>query len=151
MKCARCEGKGYVVEDTGEKMPGGCLCTVATRCVQCGGTGEVHDNFVGVWRVMQRGVHQNAITKGWWESKKDPKVELLLLHAEISEAAEALRCGNPPDKHIPEFTGLEAELADVVIRIMDLSEGLGLRVAEAVKAKAEYNRGRPHRHGGKEF
>jgi len=73
------------------------------------------------------------------------------MHSELSEALEALRHDNPPDDHIPEFSGTEAELADVIIRIMDYAELRGLRLAEAIVAKHEYNRNRPLRHGGKRF
>jgi NTP pyrophosphatase (non-canonical NTP hydrolase) len=55
------------------------------------------------------------------------------------------------DKHIPEFTELEAELADVVLRTMNYAESKGLRLAEAIVAKSEYNNKRPFKHGGKKF
>lgn len=73
------------------------------------------------------------------------------MHSELSEALEALRHGNKPDDHIPEFSGVEAELADVVIRILDYAEARGLRLAEAIEAKILYNSTRPRRHGGKKF
>lgn len=76
---------------------------------------------------------------------------LMLTVSELSEALEAMRHGNPPDSHIPKFTGLEAELADAVIRIMDLAEITNSRLAEAIIAKAAYNHQRPHKHGGKQF
>ena len=53
----------------------------------------------------------------------------------------------PPDDHCPEFTNFEIELADVIVRIMDLSGGMGLRVAEALVAKMAYIRTRPYKHG----
>jgi NTP pyrophosphatase (non-canonical NTP hydrolase) len=37
------------------------------------------------------------------------------MHSELSEALEALRSGNKPDDHIPAFSGLAAELADVLL------------------------------------
>jgi hypothetical protein len=73
------------------------------------------------------------------------------MHSELSEALEGFRKGNPPDEHIPEFTSVEVELADCVIRILDFAEGNNLRVVEAMFAKAEYNKTRSHRHGGKKF
>ncbi|KKL73104.1 hypothetical protein LCGC14_2078290, partial [marine sediment metagenome] len=70
--------------------------------------------------------------------------------SELSEALEAIRHGNPPDDKIPEFNGYEAELADCVIRIMDVAIARNLRVAEAIVAKMAFNEGRPYKHG-KEF
>ena len=55
-----------------------------------------------------------------------------------------------PD-HIPEFSGVEEEFADVVIRIMDYSKQMGLDVAGAVIAKKEFNKNREYKHGGKKF
>jgi len=71
------------------------------------------------------------------------------MHAELSEALEWDRAGNPQSDHIPAFTGIEEELADVVIRIMDTSEAKGLDIAGAIQAKIEFNLGRPIKHGGK--
>lgn len=76
---------------------------------------------------------------------------LALLHSEISEGLEGLRNRNPPDDKVPEFSSIEAELADVIIRIMDLSVMREWRVAEAIIAKMKMNATRPERHGGKLF
>lgn len=76
---------------------------------------------------------------------------IALMHSELSEALEALRHGNGPSDHIPEFSGVEEELADVVIRIADYAQKRGLRVAEAIIAKMAFNNNREHRHGGKAF
>lgn len=76
---------------------------------------------------------------------------LMLIVSELSEALEALRKGNTPDSHIPDFTIMEAELADAVIRIMNLSTSEGHRLGEAIVAKTAYNANRPYKHGGKKF
>jgi len=93
-----------------------------------------------------------AIAKehGWYTAVNDCE-KIVLMHAELSEAIEGLRKGNPPDSHIPEYSSLEAELADVVIRIMDYSAAKGLRLAEAIEAKSLYNSKRSFKHGGKLF
>ena len=77
--------------------------------------------------------------------------KLMLIVSELGEALEALRHGNPPDNHIPKFSGMEAELADAIIRIMNLSGTEDIRLAEAIIAKASYNARRPYKHGGKKF
>jgi NTP pyrophosphatase (non-canonical NTP hydrolase) len=96
-------------------------------------------------------VNHIAIEKGWWEGERNEGELIALMHSELSEALEAIRNGNPPDDKIPEFTGVEAELADVIIRIMDMAAAKGYRVGEAVVAKINYNKNRPYKHGGKKF
>lgn len=73
---------------------------------------------------------------------------LMLVVTEIAEAQEGLRKPGPSDK-IPEYTIVEEELADAIIRIMDLGSLRAHRVAEAVLAKLVYNATRPDMHGGK--
>jgi hypothetical protein len=78
-------------------------------------------------------------------------MKLMLITSELSETIEGLRKSNPPDSHIPEFTTEEAEMADAVIRIMNLATEDKCRLAEAIVAKQNYNRNRPFKHGGKAF
>ncbi len=73
---------------------------------------------------------------------------LALVHSEISEASEAVRKPGP-DEHLPEFTSEEVEVADAIVRLLDYSEHCGLRIAEALLAKMEYNASRPYKHGKK--
>lgn len=108
-------------------------------------------SFADWFMCKQKEVYATAKSKGWWDNPKDDGTLIALMHSELSEALEALRHDNPPDDKIPEFSGVEAELADVVIRIMDYAEAKGFRVAEAIVAKAAYNKTRPFRHGGKAF
>lgn len=49
----------------------------------------------------------------------------------------------------PKPEGFGVELADTIIRILDLAGFLGLDMAALVELKMEYNRGRPHKHGGR--
>lgn len=106
--------------------------------------------FIDNFNVIQKDVHATAKIKGWWSLERN-KYELLdLIHSEVSEVTEALRLGNPSDDKIPEFSGAEAELADVVIRIMDMAEAFNYKVAEAIIEKTKMNKTREYRHGGKE-
>ena len=127
--------------------------------------------FGEVFEATSREVHATARAKGWWDSRdgmekltasESPALLefarstldaacIALIHSELSEAIEAARAGNPPDDKIPEYSGVEAELADVIIRIMDVAAHRGWRVGEAVEAKMEMNRGRSRMHGGKKF
>jgi hypothetical protein len=75
----------------------------------------------------------------------------MLIVSELSEALEALRHGNPPDDKIPEFNGAVAELADAVIRAMDMCAARGWPLGEAIVAKHAMNKSRARMHGGKKF
>jgi len=59
-------------------------------------------------------------------------------HSEVSEAMEGAR-KNLMDDHLPERPMLEVELADAVIRIMDLAGGLNLDLGGAIADKLLYN------------
>lgn len=90
--------------------------------------------------------HQIAADHGFCDGEPEPVIAIALMHSELSEALEAVRCNLTSD-HIPQFTGIEEEFADVVIRIMQFSDWAGLRLSDAILAKMEYNRGRPYKHG----
>lgn len=104
-------------------------------------------NFVSVVNAVAHHIHANAQAKGFWDEPRNDGEAIALMHSELSEALEALRDGNPASVKIPAFTGAEEEYADVIIRILDHAQGRGLRVAEALLAKFDYNAGRSYKHG----
>lgn len=66
---------------------------------------------------------------------------LALIHSEVSEALEAVRN--------EDYANFEEEMADVIIRVLDCTGGLGIDIDAVVRAKLEKNKGRGYRHGGK--
>ena len=99
--------------------------------------------------------HQISLDHGFKNDNLDQR--LMLIVDEISEAHEELRKGKDPQEvyyansHItrdkPEGFGIE--LADAVIRILDLSEAYGLEIVTLLELKQAYNKTRPFKHGKK--
>jgi NTP pyrophosphatase (non-canonical NTP hydrolase) len=97
--------------------------------------------------------HGAAETAGWWRDLKtgqdltsregeSPRVnvpeKLCLIHSEVSEAMEGFR-KSKVDDHLPNRSSFEVELADALIRILDLAGGLDIDLPGAVAAKLAYN------------
>ena len=106
-------------------------------------------------------IHGNAKARGWHdEGPKNHRFPTLLclVHAEVSEALEDYREGHPIQTfwRTPSTPGAEgkpegipSELADIIIRVLDICGLYGIDIESAVRAKMAYNATRPHRHGGK--
>lgn len=116
------------------------------------------DIFISEWRAMQERTHQVAVDHGWFDVKRSDATvfteKMLLIHSELSEAVEAFRRGDNMKQigwEQNEFkpAGIATELADAVIRLMDMCEALDIPVAEAIVIKNRYNATREYRHGGK--
>jgi NTP pyrophosphatase (non-canonical NTP hydrolase) len=96
--------------------------------------------------------HETAVLKGWWDGSGPSEASIIAnFHGEISEAWEAMRIGNPPDRDCPEFSSVSIELADEIIRIADYCEAAGIDLNGAIRAKMDFNKTRPIRHGGKKY
>jgi NTP pyrophosphatase (non-canonical NTP hydrolase) len=106
-------------------------------------------NIFAMIKEMQTAAHGVAHEKGWWDAPhKTPGECLLLIHAEVSEAAETLRVPGTPllycENGKPE--GISAELADVILRVLDFAEFHGLDLSEALRQKHAYNKTRAYKH-----
>lgn len=111
---------------------------------------DANKMFIVYTKMKMEEIREIASDKGWEHENAAEKIALM--HSELSEALEYLRDpGKGMSDHIPEFYGVEEELADCIIRILDFAEAWGLRVPGALVAKVKFNRTREHKHGGKRF
>jgi NTP pyrophosphatase (non-canonical NTP hydrolase) len=104
-------------------------------------------------KQWQEEVHRLARKSGFWahESLEDstfkggipnPSIvpeKLALIVGEASEALEEFRDDDDAK--------MEVELADIIIRVLDLAEYKGFDMDRAVEAKHRKNLGRPYLHG----
>lgn len=110
-------------------------------------------------------IHENNKAKGFFDEPKNIGEMLCLTHSEISEALEADRKDHfaRVDLFEREAVGLgrsaafelhiknsfEDEIADTIIRLLDLAAFKGIDIESHIKLKMEYNANRPFKHGKK--
>ncbi len=102
-------------------------------------------------------VHETAREKGFWDHEflsypnvpigdegkiENPSIIPEKLALIMGEAAEALDAYRDDD-----YSELAEELADIVIRVLDLSESLGFSMDTEVERKMDKNKERPYLHG----
>jgi NTP pyrophosphatase (non-canonical NTP hydrolase) len=105
----------------------------------------ITDQQVEAVRDMSEEIHESCIAAGWYTDieignplERNIPEMLALIHSEISEALEGYR-KDLMDDHLPNRKNVEVELADAIIRILDLGGYLKLDVAGAIQEKFQYN------------
>lgn len=119
--------------------------------------------------LVAKAIHDNNVDKGWRGIDAPARSfgdDIALLHSEVSEALEAYRdfgiaqvyrdsggefAEGPvdPDGKLNKPEGVAAELADVLIRLLDTAHEYQLDLGTALEQKLAYNATRTFRHGGK--
>ena len=102
-------------------------------------------NLAGELNIAAQEIHKHNKAVGFYTDLKTggpldrniPEM-LCLIHSEVSEAMEGYR-KNLPDDKLTHRPMIEVELADAIIRILDLSAYLNLDVGGAVQEKYEFN------------
>ncbi len=101
---------------------------------------------------LAKKAHETSAEKGFWDQRGDADVavKIALIGCEASELLEAFRlpdrtahCG----KSGCDLDVVEEELADVLIRTLDLCHFLGVDPEAVVLEKMAYNATRPAKHG----
>ena len=120
-------------------------------------------DFIQAFGKASRGAYQINVANGWWDDRNAiiasgmPSVVPLvvigcigLVQSEASEAIEAAR-KHPMEAWSDAKTKdtLVRELADTIVRCMDLAERFDLPLAEAIVEEIKANAERGFRHGGK--
>ena len=119
--------------------------------------------------AKSKGFHESTPEVTWEGQLANDAMKMALIHSEVSEALEALREGFAPaslyyieddgsvvgeerdkDGNLNKPEGVPAELADVIIRVLDYCGSRDIDIADAVRRKVAYNATRPALHG-KEF
>lgn len=110
-------------------------------------------DFKNGFNKLSQEVYQNAYDKGFYSKPVNLNEKLLLIISEIIEAMDELRAGK--ETHLLYYEdkkpcGFGVEIADAIIRILDLCGYLNLDIDKLIAEKMAYNKTRPFKHN-KEF
>jgi NTP pyrophosphatase (non-canonical NTP hydrolase) len=102
---------------------------------------------------LSQRIHAGNVERGFYEHPATFPDRCMLIVSEISEAVEAHREGRTTWKgYVAQALkmsemNMEDELADAIIRLLDLSAYMGIDIDAHVAAKLAYNATRGTRHG----
>lgn len=92
-------------------------------------------------------------TETYYSCSADPtRYPCQCVRAGTSHRNEQGHCTYGIDNAPCEFSkmeGIPSELADVIIRVMDMCGHYGIDIETTLKGKHEFNKTRPYKHGGK--
>lgn len=97
-------------------------------------------------------IHQWARAQGFYNREFNFGEHLMLIVSEAAEALEDYRNGFEPDEvrwSGAKPIGIPTELADILIRVLDTMEYLGIDIDWIVRQKIDYNKTRSYMNGGK--
>jgi NTP pyrophosphatase (non-canonical NTP hydrolase) len=104
--------------------------------------------FIASFNALAKTVYENNKKNGFWLdlstmqpsdlSIPNTMMRLMLIVTELAEAAEGVR-KNLRDDHLPSRFMFEVELADAVIRILDIAGGYSLDLGTTIMEKIAYN------------
>jgi NTP pyrophosphatase (non-canonical NTP hydrolase) len=116
-------------------------------------------NYAAALNELAAEISDTAEGKGFWDYEAigdDGLIptKLALVHSEVSEAL-AVHRNDYDDDDLDATTGMTPmqeddfaeEVADIIIRCLDVVGYYGLDIGNIVLDKMETNRGRPYRHG----
>jgi NTP pyrophosphatase (non-canonical NTP hydrolase) len=136
--------------------------------------GNGNDWFIGgkiMLNELRDKVHENAKAHGFYDSKEvNIPEKLMLIVSELGEAMEAYRKGhhckfkvdiqfdlmlksnsssewNYYFEHSTIKDSFEDELADTIIRLLDLCGYMDINIDKHIDLKMKYNESRPYKHG----
>lgn len=100
----------------------------------------LQERFETVVGSIQKEIHANAVAHGFWPKDvvAHTPVALALICSEIGEAIEADRTAKD---------NFNEELADIVMRAMDLAEARNIKLGYEIIKKMKHNQTRPYKHG----
>lgn len=103
-------------------------------------------------------IHENNKAKGFWDQDRNVGEALMMVVSELGEAMDAHQKGRfasiaesiymePQVFEARIKDTFEDELADTIIRLLDISAGLGIDIEKHINMKVAYNKTRERLHG----